>query len=80
MFWDVKKTAALNREYESRLHFLQSNYYTYRDYALVGTKGYTFEGPFYVNAGGQIIGWNSEDGGACAETGAAGSRAAAHFL
>lgn len=61
MFWDAKKTAALNREYESRLHFLQNNYYTYRDYALVGTKGYTFEGPFYVNAGGQIIGWNSED-------------------
>ena len=61
MFWDAKKTAALNREYEPRLHFLQNNYYTYRDYALVGTKGYTFEGPFYVNAGGQIIGWNSED-------------------
>lgn len=49
MFWDAKKTAALNREYAGRLFFLQNNFATYRDYALVGTKGYTFEGPFYLD-------------------------------
>ena len=39
MFWDAKKTAALNRQFEGRLFFLQNNYFPYRDYALVGTKG-----------------------------------------
>lgn len=61
MFWDVKKTPSLNKRYESRLCFLQNNYYSYRDYALVGTKGYTFEGPFFINTGGQIVGWKEED-------------------
>lgn len=61
MFWDVKKTSALNKEYEPRLHFLQNNYYNYQDYALVGTKGYTFEGPFLVDSIGQIISWDSDD-------------------
>ncbi|MDO4477580.1 MAG: metallophosphoesterase [Lachnospiraceae bacterium] len=44
MFWEAKKTAALNKMFEGRLHFLQNNYYAYGDYALVGTKGYCWEG------------------------------------
>ncbi len=60
MFWDAKKTAKLNREFEGRLSFLQNNYYAYEDYALVGTKGYTFEGPFYLDGRGRIIGWDEE--------------------
>ncbi len=59
-FWDAKKTAALNRRYEGRLFFLQNNYYPYRDYALVGTKGFTFEGPFYLDRHRRIIGWDEE--------------------
>ena len=49
MFWDAKKTERLNEEFQGRLFFLQNNFAVYRDYALVGTKGYTFEGPFYLN-------------------------------
>ena len=60
MFWDAKKTEALNREFEPQLHFLQNNYYTYKDYALVGTKGYTFEGPFRVDWLGHVIDWDEE--------------------
>ncbi len=60
MFWDAKKTERLNREYQGRLAFLQNNYYAYEDYALVGTKGYTFEGPFYLNRRGRIVGWDEE--------------------
>lgn len=44
MFWDVKKTARLNKDFAGRLSFLQNNFFTYEDYALVGTKGYCFEG------------------------------------
>lgn len=44
MFWKVKKTEELNELYEGRLSFLQNNFFTYEDYALVGTKGYCFEG------------------------------------
>ena len=58
MFWDAKKTASLNELYVGRLEFLQNNYYAYEDYALVGTKGYTFEGPFYVR-GKKIVGWDA---------------------
>ena len=58
MFWDAKKTAALNRQFEGKLFFLQNNYFPYREYALVGTKGYTFEGPFYLNRRGQVAGWD----------------------
>ncbi len=61
MFWDAKKTAALNQEFEPDLHFLQNNFYTYKDYALVGTKGFTFEGPFWVNRQGQVVDWKEED-------------------
>ena len=76
MFWDAKKTQALNRQFEDRLFFLQNNYAAYGDIAIVGTKGYTFEGPFYVR-GGKIIGWDTD---ARAETGGAGSRAPAGVL
>ena len=60
MFWDAGKTAQLNERFAGRLHFLQNNYYSYRNYALVGTKGHCFEGPFYLNARGQIVGWDEE--------------------
>ena len=60
-FWDAKKTEKLNRQFEGRLFFLQNNYYAYRDYALVGTKGYTFEGPFYLDGRGRIKGWDAEE-------------------
>ena len=43
-FWDAKKTQKLNDMYSGRLFFLQNNYYPYGDYALVGTKGYCYEG------------------------------------
>lgn len=61
MFWDAKKTAALNARFGGRLLFLQGNYFPYRDYALVGTKGYTFEGPFYVDGYRRILGWEQAD-------------------
>ena len=60
MFWDVKKTPQLNEEYAGRLFFLQNNFAVYQDYALVGTKGYTFEGPFYLDAWGNLTGWDEE--------------------
>ncbi len=44
MFWDPKKTSRLNSLYQGRLEFLQNNFFSYEDYALVGTKGYCFEG------------------------------------
>lgn len=44
MFWDVKKTARLNEQFSGRLEFLQNNFYAYQNYALVGTKGYCYEG------------------------------------
>ncbi len=61
MFWDAGKTAALNERYRGRLNFLQDNYYAYEDCALVGTKGHCFEGPFYLNRRGQIIGWDEKN-------------------
>ena len=60
MFWDAKKTAALNERFQGQLSFLQSNYFAYGDYALVGTKGFTFEGPFYLR-GGRVVGWDREE-------------------
>ena len=39
LFWDTKKTEQLNSLYEGRLSFLQNNFYSYEDYALVGSKG-----------------------------------------
>lgn len=44
MFWDAKKTRKLNECYAGRLFFLQNNFAPYKEYALVGTKGYCFEG------------------------------------
>lgn len=44
MFWDAKKTKRLNDLYKGRLFFLQNNHAGYGDYALVGTKGYCYEG------------------------------------
>jgi predicted phosphohydrolase len=43
MFWDAKKTPKLNENFNGKLEFLQNNFYSYEDYALVGTKGYAFE-------------------------------------
>lgn len=43
MFWDAKKTPKLNELYEGQLNFLQNNYFHYKEYALVGTKGYCYE-------------------------------------
>ena len=44
MFWDAKKTYRLNEMFQGRLSFLQNNYYACGAYALVGTKGYCYEG------------------------------------
>ncbi|WP_373212494.1 metallophosphoesterase [Ruminococcus sp. 5_1_39BFAA] len=44
MFWDAKKTDKLNEMFQGRLEFLQNNFYAYGDHALVGTKGYCYEG------------------------------------
>jgi predicted phosphohydrolase len=43
-FWNPKKTEALNDLYQGRLFFLQNNFYPYGEYAIVGTKGYCYEG------------------------------------
>ena len=61
MFWDAAKTEKLNEQFAGQLAFLQNNFYSYRDYAIVGTKGFTFEGPFYLNRRGQIIGWDEKE-------------------
>lgn len=60
MFWDAKKTNRLNEEFGEKLFFLQNNFAVYEDYALVGTKGFTFEGPFYLNRRGRVVGWDEE--------------------
>lgn len=60
MFWDAKKTGQLNALYHPRLTFLQDSYETYQEYALVGTKGFCFEGPFFLDRRGRIIGWDEE--------------------
>ena len=61
MFWDAKKTALLNERFQPELTFLQDGYETWQDYALIASKGFTFEGPFYLNRRGQIIGWDEEE-------------------
>ena len=60
MFWDVKKTGQLNEMFSPELTFLQDSYETYQEYALVGTKGFTFEGPFFLDRRGRITGWDEE--------------------
>jgi predicted phosphohydrolase len=64
MFWDVKKTGHLNDLYQPKLTFLQDSYETYEDFAIVGTKGYTFEGPFYLDRRGRIVGRDFGSAGA----------------
>lgn len=46
MFWDsgASKTKKLNEVFAGMLFFLQNNFFSYEDYALVGTKGYCYEG------------------------------------
>ena len=61
MFWDAGKTQELNRLFEGKLFFLQGNFSSYGDYALVGTKGACFEGPFYLDRRGRILGWDEEN-------------------
>ena len=53
--------AALNERFAGKLFFLQNNYFQYGEYAIVGTKGFTFEGPFYLNRRGQVTGWDQEE-------------------
>ncbi len=60
MFWDAKKTAQLNERFSGSLYFLQNNYFPYGDCALVGTKGFTFEGPFYLDRNGRVVDWDRE--------------------
>ncbi len=60
MFWDANKTARLNEQFAGRLAFLQGNFYAYRDYALVGTKGHCFEGPFWIDRRGRIVDWDEK--------------------
>ncbi|MBE7009769.1 MAG: metallophosphoesterase [Ruminococcaceae bacterium] len=60
-FWDAKKTAVLNERYAGKLNFLQNNYYAYGDCALVGTKGFVFEGPFYLDRRGRVVGWDEKN-------------------
>ena len=60
MFWDGNKTPQLNERFAGQLLFLQNNYYAYGDYALVGTKGHCFEGPFWLDRRGRILGWDEE--------------------
>ncbi len=61
MFWDAKKTKQLNELYRPGLTFLQDSYEVYRDHALVGTKGYTFEGPFLIDGRGRIVDWDAAE-------------------
>ena len=50
----------MNAQYTGELIFLQNNFYAYEDYALVGTKGHCFEGPFYLDRRGRILGWDEK--------------------
>ena len=60
-YWDAKRTHVLNEHFQGRLNFLQNNFYPYEDYALVGTKGHCFEGPFYLDRKGRILGWDEKN-------------------
>lgn len=57
-FWEAKKTGRLNERFQPELTFLQDNCAAYQDYAIVGTKGFTFEGPFYQDNRGRIYDWD----------------------
>ena len=56
----LKAPGQLNRLNQPHLTFLQDSYEVYRDHALVGTKGFTFEGPFYLDRYRRIMGWDEE--------------------
>ena len=58
MFWDARKTAKLNEQFQPELTFLQDGFETYKDHALVATKGFAFEGPYYIDRKGHIIGYD----------------------
>lgn len=60
MFWPAGKTQQLNEEYAGRLQFLHNSFAAYGDWALVGAKGHCFEGPFYLDGRGRILGWDEE--------------------
>lgn len=60
MFWDAGKTNRLNELYQPELTFLQDSYEVYEDFALIASKGYTFEGPYYLNQENKIIGYDEE--------------------
>ncbi|MBQ6334974.1 MAG: metallophosphoesterase [Erysipelotrichaceae bacterium] len=60
MFWDAGKTKKLNEKFAPQLNFLQDGYEVYGEYALIASKGYTFEGPYYLDRKGRIIGWDEE--------------------
>ena len=47
--------------YAGKLEFLQGGFARYGDYALVATKGACFEGPFYLDRRGRILGWDEEN-------------------
>jgi len=61
MFWDSGKTGELNRLFAGKLEFLQGGVCTHGDYALVATKGACFEGPFYLDRRGRILGWDEQN-------------------
>ena len=44
LFWKADRTRQLNSMFAGRFSFLQNNFYSYGDYALVGTKGCCYEG------------------------------------
>ena len=60
MFWDAAKTGRLNELYAPELRFLQDGYETYGEYALIASKGFTFEGPFYLNWKREVVGYDEE--------------------
>ena len=60
-YWTAKNTTALNEHFCGKLFFLQNNFYSYEDYAIVGTKGHCFEGPFYLNRRGSILAWDEKN-------------------
>ncbi len=60
MFWDVKKTPQLNERFGGALTFVQNSFAACGDAALVGTKGFVFEGPFYLDRRRRIVGWDEE--------------------
>lgn len=61
LFWDARKTASLNERFQPDLTFLQDDYAVYGDHALIASKGYCFEGPFYLDKKGKVIGYDEKN-------------------